>query len=185
MVRDAYLRITHHGRTVILIGAACAALRHCSASVGRSLRWAMVRVVLVRHGTTESNLRDARMAVSIARGDLKMFGQADVTVDRETAPEAMKALMAGIANSVVVPFLASTLTSVQCTAAQQGFAFAATPFMVRTFASSFCFLYIIAFGTSLTKAYRLRGYLTACRSFYTQHFDSQHTGSYLSNSRLL
>ena len=59
----------------------------------------MVRVVLVRHGTTESNLRDARMAVSIARGDLKMFGQADVTVDRETAPEAMKALMAALAIS--------------------------------------------------------------------------------------
>lgn len=54
----------------------------------------MVRVLLVRHGTTESNLRDARMAVSIARGDLKMFGKGDVPVDRETAPDAMKALMA-------------------------------------------------------------------------------------------
>lgn len=57
----------------------------------------MVRVVLVRHGTTEANLRDARMAVSIARGDLKMFGKADQAVNRDTAPGAMKALMAELA----------------------------------------------------------------------------------------
>ena len=34
----------------------------------------MVRVVLVRHGTTESNLRDARMAISLAKGNMSIFG---------------------------------------------------------------------------------------------------------------
>lgn len=34
------------------------------------------------------------MAVSIARGDLKLFGKAQQSVDRESAPEVMKSLMA-------------------------------------------------------------------------------------------
>jgi hypothetical protein len=56
----------------------------------------MVRVVLVRHGTTESNLRDARMAISIARGDLKMFDKPEQRVDRASAPDAMKSLLASL-----------------------------------------------------------------------------------------
>jgi hypothetical protein len=44
----------------------------------------MVRVLLVRHGMTESNLRDARMAVSLAKGE----------VSRAEAPAVMRAAMA-------------------------------------------------------------------------------------------
>ena len=40
----------------------------------------MVRVMLIRHGTTESNLRDARMAISVAKGQ----------VSQETAPRVMR-----------------------------------------------------------------------------------------------
>ena len=44
----------------------------------------MVRVLLIRHGTTESNLRDARMAIAVARGD----------TPRDQAPRAIREQLA-------------------------------------------------------------------------------------------
>ena len=47
----------------------------------------MVRVLLIRHGTTDANLRDARMAISVAKGE----------VTRAEAPAAMRAQLAAAA----------------------------------------------------------------------------------------
>ena len=56
----------------------------------------MVRVVLIRHGTTESNLRDARMAIAMAKGDLSIFGIDGFAVTKDNAVEAMTRVKAGL-----------------------------------------------------------------------------------------